>query len=222
MNILSYFLAWHRFFYIWRSWIRASWYNYENNQQDALYKLIYYSKSALYVSGDVFARHLEHWLYLQYQVVFTQVASIFYEISGQNSLRHKTKLQDCVIAWSSPRTGQEGPEGEQMYSSTFPSTSALHEVRGQPHAPGALPQGRPGTHCIGGCGGPWAGQNGCGRYRLHRDSIPVYTRRTIHIAQFQLIRDTSQQQLGWTLPDTVNTVKCSWWWAKTSLTWNNK
>jgi hypothetical protein len=29
-------------------------------------------------------------------------------------------------------------------------------------------------------------------------------------------RDTSQQQLGWTLPDTVNTVKCSWWWAKTS------
>jgi hypothetical protein len=20
----------------------------------------------------------------------------------------------------------------------------------------------------------------------------------------------------WTLPDTVNTVKCSWWWAKTS------
>ena len=24
-----------------------------------------------------------------------------------------------------PRTGREGPEGEQMYSSTFPSTSAL-------------------------------------------------------------------------------------------------
>jgi len=38
----------------------------------------------------------------------------------------------------------------------------------------------------------------------------------------------SRQQLGWTLPDTVNTVKCSWWWAKTSPetcrepTWNNK
>jgi hypothetical protein len=28
--------------------------------------------------------------------------------------------------------------------------------------------------------------------------------------------DTSRQQLGWTLTDTVNTVKCSWWWAKTS------
>jgi hypothetical protein len=29
-------------------------------------------------------------------------------------------------------------------------------------------------------------------------------------------QDTSRQQLGWTVPDTVKTVKCSWWWAKTS------
>jgi hypothetical protein len=43
----------------------------------------------------------------------------------------------------------------------------------------------------------------------------VYTLLTIHIVQFQLIQDTSRQQLVWTLPDTVNTVKCSWWWAKT-------
>ena len=34
--------------------------NYENNQQDALYRLIYYSKSALHVSDDVFAHHQEH------------------------------------------------------------------------------------------------------------------------------------------------------------------
>jgi hypothetical protein len=34
--------------------------NYENNQQDALYRLIYYSKSVLHVSGDVFAHHQEH------------------------------------------------------------------------------------------------------------------------------------------------------------------
>ena len=51
-------LKWH--LCIWRSWIRASWYNYENNQQDALYRLIYYSKSALHVSGVVFAHHQEH------------------------------------------------------------------------------------------------------------------------------------------------------------------
>ena len=29
-----------------------------------------------------------------------------------------------------PRTGHEGPEGEQMYSSTLPSTSALDRVGG--------------------------------------------------------------------------------------------
>jgi len=29
-------------------------------QQDALYRLIYYSKSALHVSGEVFAHHQEH------------------------------------------------------------------------------------------------------------------------------------------------------------------
>jgi hypothetical protein len=34
--------------------------NFEHNQQDALYRLIYYSKSAVHVSGDVFAHHQEH------------------------------------------------------------------------------------------------------------------------------------------------------------------
>jgi hypothetical protein len=35
-------------------------YNCENNQQDALYRLIYYYKSALHVSGDVFDHYQEH------------------------------------------------------------------------------------------------------------------------------------------------------------------
>jgi hypothetical protein len=43
-----------------------------------------------------------------------------------------------------------------------------------------------------------------------------WTILTVYIVQFQLIRDTSWQQLGWTIPDTVNTVKCSWWWAQTA------
>jgi hypothetical protein len=34
--------------------------NYENNQQNALYGLIYYSKSALHVSADVFALRQEY------------------------------------------------------------------------------------------------------------------------------------------------------------------
>ena len=34
--------------------------NYGSNQQDALHRIIYYSKSALQVSGDVLAHHQEH------------------------------------------------------------------------------------------------------------------------------------------------------------------
>jgi hypothetical protein len=41
-----------------------------------------------------------------------------------------------------PRTGHEGPEGEQIHSSTLPSTSALDGVGGQRHAPAALPPGK--------------------------------------------------------------------------------
>jgi hypothetical protein len=116
-----------RSIYSWRSWIRASWYNYENNQKDALYRLIYYFKSALHVSGNVFVHHQEH-------------LTVF-RVSG-------TVQPSCcrLVSWMSWNW----------------------------------------TECP-----------------------------TIYIVQFQLIRDTSRQQLGWTLPDTVNTVKCSWWWAKT-------
>jgi hypothetical protein len=45
-------------------------YNYENNQIDALYRLIYYSTSALHVSDDVFAHHQEH------LTVFTESDSV--------------------------------------------------------------------------------------------------------------------------------------------------
>ena len=41
-------------------WFHLYLYNYENNQQDALCRIIYYSKSALHVSGDIFAHHQEH------------------------------------------------------------------------------------------------------------------------------------------------------------------
>ena len=34
--------------------------------------------------------------------------------------------------------------------------------------------------------------------------------------EFHLVHNTSQQQHRWTISETVNTVKCSRWWAKTS------
>jgi hypothetical protein len=44
--------------------------NYKNNQQDALYRLIYYSKSNLHVPGNVIAHHQEH------LTVFTVAGSV--------------------------------------------------------------------------------------------------------------------------------------------------
>jgi hypothetical protein len=41
-----------------------------------------------------------------------------------------------------PRTGHEGPEGEQRFSSTLSLTTALDGVGGQRHAPAALPPGK--------------------------------------------------------------------------------
>jgi hypothetical protein len=46
-------------------------------------------------------------------------------------------------------------------------------VGDQPHAPATLRPGkRHGTHCTGGWVGTRAGMDGCGKSRLHRDSIP--------------------------------------------------
>ena len=41
-----------------------------------------------------------------------------------------------------PRTGHEGPEGEQRYSLALSLVSALGGVGGQCHAPAALPSGK--------------------------------------------------------------------------------
>ena len=70
-----------------------------------------------------------------------------------------------------PRTGHEAPEGEQMYSFTLPSTSALDEVGGQRYAPAALPPGKTRYPLYRRLGGP---QGRSGRVRKispHLDSI---------------------------------------------------
>jgi hypothetical protein len=72
----------------------------------------------------------------------------------------------CIQYKFHPVTGHEGPEGEQMYSSTLPLTSALDGVGGQHHALAALPPGKtwyPLYRRLG--GGPRAGLDGCGKSR---------------------------------------------------------
>jgi hypothetical protein len=64
-------------------------YNCANNQQDALYRLIYYSKSAD-VSGGVFAHHQEH------LTVFTVSGSVHPSCYRLVSL-YESNQQDATI-----------------------------------------------------------------------------------------------------------------------------
>ena len=64
-----------------------------------------------------------------------------------------------------PRTGHEGPEGEQRYSSTLPLTSSPDGVCVNSTPRPLYPRERPGTHCIGGWRGHRAGLDGCGKSR---------------------------------------------------------
>jgi hypothetical protein len=84
----------------WISWIRASWYNYENNQQAALYRLIYYSKSALRVPGDIFAHRQEHLTVFTYLVVFTQVATSCFRQQLGWTLSDTDNTVKCSSRWA--------------------------------------------------------------------------------------------------------------------------
>ena len=72
-----------------------------------------------------------------------------------------------------PRTGHEGPEGEQMYSSTLPSTSALDGGGYSTPRPGRFTPGKdpvPTVQEAGWALGPvWTGVE---NLAPHRDSIP--------------------------------------------------
>ena len=67
----------------------------------------------------------------------------------------------------------EGPQRELRCSYTLSLTWALDVEGAQRHPQAALPQGtRPGTHSVGRWIGSRVGQDGCGKSRLHRESIP--------------------------------------------------
>ena len=66
---------------------------------------------------------------------------------GLSYLQYKSKSNGLVLKAKKskfhPRTGHDGPEGKQRYSSTLFLTSALDGVGGQRHVPAALTQGTP-------------------------------------------------------------------------------
>ena len=65
-----------------------------------------------------------------------------------------------------PRTGHEGPEGEQMYSSTLPSTSVIDVGGWSAPRPGRFTPGKETLYPLyRRLGGPRAGLDGCGKSR---------------------------------------------------------
>jgi hypothetical protein len=76
-----------------------------------------------------------------------------------------------------PRTGHEGPEGEQMYSSTIPSTSVLDGGGWSTPRPGRF---TPGTRCIGWATGPvWIGAENLAYTGIRSPDLP--TRSSVSI-----------------------------------------
>jgi len=72
-----------------------------------------------------------------------------------------------------PRTGHEGPEGEQRYSSSLSLTSGVDGVGGQSHAPAALKPVKETRYALYRRLGGLQGRPGRVRKtRPHRDSIP--------------------------------------------------
>jgi hypothetical protein len=86
------------------------------------------------------------WLYKECPT-FSQAARMLITIRGTSNLQNF-----CVIFYSTckrkvhPRTGREGPDGEEKYSYTLSLISALDGVDGQRHTPSAVPSEKgPGT-----------------------------------------------------------------------------
>jgi hypothetical protein len=112
-----------------------------------------------------------------YQAAITS-SSLFERESGHHdatglvmSISSWTKVKQsspCNLPWR-----HRGRAEVQLYS--FFNLGARWEggVSGQRHDPDALlPEKRPGANCTGGWVGGRAGEDGCGKSRPHRDSIP--------------------------------------------------
>jgi len=77
-----------------------------------------------------------------------------------------------VMGKSHHTTGHEDPEASKGIVLLFILTSTLYGVDFPRHALASLPWERTGTHGIGGCVGPRAGPDGCGKTYPHWNWIP--------------------------------------------------
>ena len=98
------------------------------------------------------------------------------EVSLAATTPCRLQLSTVLLIWKGkvrPITGHEGPEGEEMYSSTLSLTSAIDGVDGQRNAPAPLPPEKTPYQFYRRVGGPQGRSDGCGKFHLQRDSIPA-------------------------------------------------
>ena len=117
-------------------------------------------------------------------------------------------LHHGVSKWVSkgkvhPRTVHESPDVEQMYSTTFPLTSAIDRMGSQHHTTAALPPGKTRYSSYRGLVGPRAGLDCCGKSRPRRDSIAgpssqqqVAIPKVLTGLQLSDIKETKRKHLG--------------------------
>ena len=87
------------------------------------------------------------------------------------SQKHSTSIQKEQEVH--PRTGYEGPEGKQRYSSNLSLTSSLDGVSAQRHSPAASPSGMTRYSLQRRLRGPHGRSGGCGNLASpHQDSNP--------------------------------------------------
>ena len=134
---------------------------------------------------------LKQWLHIEVQSVETSL-----KIHPTTRRLHHKRPQGKGKCKGHPTTGHEGPDGEQMYSSTLPSTSALDGGRWSTPLPGRFTPGeRPGTHCIGDWVGPRAGLDRCGKSR----PPPVLDPRTV--------QPVASRYTDWAIPASQKTTR---------------
>jgi len=114
-----------------------------------------------------------HWLIqlisilLQHRISETFTILFYHRFSHRHLNKRK---QEGILHKVHPRTGHEGPKGEQRYRSTLSLISAPDGMGSQRHSPTVLHPGeRTGTQCIGGWVDPRADLDECEKSRPHRD-----------------------------------------------------
>jgi hypothetical protein len=101
-----------------------------------------------------------YFLYIRSNIACFQriIYEIIFHFLSERTNSHKHTYSKGKVH---SKTGHEGLEEVQMYSSILSLTSAIYVVGGERYVPAVYPRKKPDTHSIGGWVGPRAGLDGC-------------------------------------------------------------